>query len=214
MSHQETHSEHDHHGHDHHGHDHEHGHHHADDGGVHVHVHPVSLYLKIFFALVFLTIITVFTAKFVDIDGFIVPGTLQGTGGFNLALAMMIAAVKATLVCTWFMHLKDDNKFNAIFFAGSVVFVGVFLVYTMNDTSYRGRDGGDPYQGVTRHPRTGAHAPGAYGLLNHMQITAPCRFSGSMPADGVPADAPVCFGHVEHIEHHEGGHEEAAQAEH
>ena len=48
--------------------------------------------------LVCLTIITVLTAKLVDI------------GDYNLLLAMFIATIKATVVFGWFMHLRYEDS--------------------------------------------------------------------------------------------------------
>lgn len=127
------------------------------EGAVHVHVHHWKLYVGVFAVLVFLTIVTVLTSE-IDIDGFVRPGTPHGTGGLNFLLAMVIATAKAACVCTWFMHLKDDQRFNALIFVGSVLFVSVFFAYTFNDTGYRGQ--GDPYNGVQVRPDTGERAPG------------------------------------------------------
>ncbi|MDQ3034748.1 MAG: cytochrome C oxidase subunit IV family protein [Myxococcota bacterium] len=127
------------------------------EGAVHVHVHSIKLYVSVFLVLITLTVITVATS-YVDIDGFIAPGTPAGAGGFNLGLAMIIATTKAFFVVTWFMHLKDDNRFNALVFVGSLLFAGIFLAYTMNDTQHRGET--DPYNGVYVLPGTGERAPG------------------------------------------------------
>jgi cytochrome c oxidase subunit 4 len=154
----------------------EHGH--ADDGHVHVHVHSIKFYGAILGFLILLTIITVATSL-VDVDGLIQPGTPQGAGGFNLMIAMLIATTKAGFVVTYFMHLRDDSRFNALVFIGSVLFAGVFLAYTMNDTAHRGA--GDPYYGVHVLPTTGERAPGGVG----------CVFWGEEAEPGV-ADAPTC----------------------
>lgn len=127
------------------------------DERVHVHVHPVSFYVKIFLALAGLTIFTVAKPR-LDIDGFVSPGTARGAGAFNLVLAMMIAGIKASLVVTFFMHLKDDSRFNALVFIGSVLFAGVFLAYTLNDTNHR--NDGDRFHGLHVLPSTGERAPG------------------------------------------------------
>jgi cytochrome c oxidase subunit IV len=135
-------------------------HDHPDDPAqehVHVHVHPESFYWKIFGALIALTVITVATS-YVDIDGFVSPGTPNGAGAFNLGLAMIIACTKAALVVTFFMHLKDDSRFNALVFVGSVLFAGVFLAYTLNDTNHR--NDGDRFHGIHVIPSTGERAPG------------------------------------------------------
>jgi cytochrome c oxidase subunit 4 len=103
-----------------------HDHHHADDGGVHVHVHPTSLYIKIFAALLFFTGLTVAVGE-------------VHLGAWNFFIAVVIATIKAALVALFFMHLKDDDRFNGLIFVGSLIFMGVFFVYTMNDTNYRGQ---------------------------------------------------------------------------
>jgi cytochrome c oxidase subunit 4 len=103
-----------------------HDHHHADDGGVHVHVHPASLYIKIFAALLFFTGLTVAVGE-------------VHLGAWNFFIAVAIATIKATLVALFFMHLKDDDRFNGLIFVGSLLFMGVFFIYTMNDTNHRGQ---------------------------------------------------------------------------
>lgn len=118
---------------------------HADDGLVHVHVHPASTYVKIFGALVFLTLVTVALSR-------------VHLGEWNFFIAVVVATIKAALVALFFMHLKDDNRFNALIFVGSLIFMGVFFVYTMNDTQYRGQ--WDESYGTRVSPATGEHAPG------------------------------------------------------
>src|SRR5688572_15664128 len=122
-------------------HDHAHG---AEDGLVHVHVHPTSTYVKIFVALVFFTIVTVGLSRI-------------HLGEWNFFIAVAVATIKASLVAAFFMHLKDDNRFNVLLFVGSLVFMGVFFVYTMNDTQHRGQ-WDDSYG--TQITSDGARAPG------------------------------------------------------
>jgi cytochrome c oxidase subunit IV len=129
----------------------------ADDGLVHVHVHPASTYYKIFAALVFFTLVTVGLAQ-------------VHLGEWNFFIAVAIATVKASLVAAYFMHLKDDNRFNVLLFIGSLLFMGVFFVYTMNDTQHRGQ--WDPANGTQVSPSTGEHAPGR-GRYQDIQLTAP-----------------------------------------
>ena len=121
---------------------HDHGHH--DDGLVHVHVHPASTYVKIFVALVFLTLVTVGLSRI-------------HLGDFNFLIAVVVATIKASLVAAFFMHLKDDNRFNVLLFVGALVFMGVFFVYTMNDTQHRGQ--WDDSYGTTVNSN-GERAPG------------------------------------------------------
>jgi cytochrome c oxidase subunit IV len=153
------------------------------EGQVHVHVHPVKLYVGIFLGLIFLTVVTVATS-YVDIDSFVVPGTPPGAGVFNFTLAMVIATMKATLVVTWFMHLKDDNRFNALVFVGSLLFAGIFLVYTVNDTNYRGQH--DPYNGVHVRPDNGERAPGGVDRVFPGELPEPGIQAPEAPATGEP----------------------------
>ena len=47
-------------------------------------------------------------------------------GDANLTVALVIAAVKATLVGTFFMHLKFERAFNTLVFVGTLAFISVF----------------------------------------------------------------------------------------
>jgi cytochrome c oxidase subunit IV len=101
-----------------HGDDHGHGGH--DDHGL-AHTTPVSLLFGILGALLVLTIATVAVTA-IDLGA-------QG----NLIVAMVIATVKALLVCTFFMHLLWDKKFNLVLFLTSVLFLILFLSMTTAD---------------------------------------------------------------------------------
>ena len=99
-----------------------HGHGHAADhahGTDHdhglAHTTPIWLLFGVLGALLVLTIATVAVTA-VDLGA-------QN----NLIVAMVIATVKAVLVCTFFMHLLWDKKFNAILFLTSVLFLILFL---------------------------------------------------------------------------------------
>lgn len=126
---------------------------HADDGLVHVHVHPTSTYVKIFVALVFFTLVTVGLSRI-------------HLGEWNFFIAVVVATIKASMVAMYFMHLKDDNRFNVLIFVGSILFMGVFFIYTMNDTQYRGQWGD---YGMKVSPATGEQAPGA-GLRDAIEL--------------------------------------------
>jgi cytochrome c oxidase subunit IV len=123
----------------------EHGHGHVADGMVHVHVHPTIFYVKIFVALVTLTLITVGLSR-------------VHLGDYNFLIAVVVATIKASLVAMFFMHLKDDNRFNVLLFVGSLIFMGVFFIYTMNDTQHRGQ--WDESYGTKVFAPTGEEAPG------------------------------------------------------
>jgi cytochrome c oxidase subunit 4 len=118
---------------------------HSNDGLVHVHVHPAMTYVKIFGALVALTLITVGLSRI-------------HLGQWNFFIAVVVATIKAALVAMFFMHLKDDNRFNVLIFVGSLIFMGVFFIYTMNDTQHRGQ--WDEAYGTKVSPATGEVAPG------------------------------------------------------
>jgi caa(3)-type oxidase subunit IV len=79
-------------------------------------------------------------------------------GPLNLAVAVVIASIKASLVVMFFMHLRYDNKFYATIVISSLLFIGVFFAYTMNDTNERAEV--DDAQGAQLLPETGEQAPG------------------------------------------------------
>ena len=90
------------------------------------HIVPLKILYGVFGGLVVLTVLTVLTARFVDL------------GAFNLPLALVIAGGKALLVVTFFMALKWDNRVNLLIFMLGLVFVVVFLTFTLFDTAFRG----------------------------------------------------------------------------
>lgn len=100
---------------------------HGGHGKDHVpHVLPLSTYFKTWGALMVLTVITV-GASYVNFG----PG--------NLVIAMLIATAKAATVSLVFMHLWYDHKFHGVIFVSSLVFLGIFIAFTMFDTETRGR---------------------------------------------------------------------------
>jgi len=101
----------------------QHGH-----GGDHVpHVLPLKTYLMTWGALMVLTIITV-AVSYVDF----------GSASINLFVALAVAATKAAVVALVFMHLWFDNKLNLVIFISSLVFLAIFIAFTMFDTETRG----------------------------------------------------------------------------
>jgi cytochrome c oxidase subunit IV len=99
------------------GHGHGHGH---DDHGL-AHTMPLPLLFGVLGALLALTVATVAVTA-IDLGA-------QG----NLIVAMIIATIKAELVCVFFMHLLWDKKLNAILFLTSVLLLILFLSLTTND---------------------------------------------------------------------------------
>ncbi len=87
---------------------------------------PIKYYLITFSSLIILTLITVYTAKYVDL----------GKNG-NIILALVIASIKASLVILFFMGLRWGSAFNRVFFLSSVLFLMIFLVFTLIDYASR-----------------------------------------------------------------------------
>jgi cytochrome c oxidase subunit IV len=103
------------------------GHGHAGDshsGGSH-HVVPDRVFAMVFGALLVLTVLTVGISRF-------------DFGGLNLLIAMAVAAVKAALVMTFFMHLKYDTATNNIVFLSSFLFLALLFLFTLSDVATRG----------------------------------------------------------------------------
>ncbi len=146
----------------------------ADDGQVHAHISPAGFYVAILGVLMILTLLTV-GVSYVHL------------GKLNLLVAIVIASIKAGLVVTFFMHLKYDNKFNALILVVSLLFIGVFFSYTLNDTEYRGRL--DTDQGGRIQQSTGLPAPGGMEVQVHAEEAAEHPAAGA--ADhGEPKAAP------------------------
>lgn len=99
--------------------------HHADhDDGHHglSHVASTKVLVGTGGALLVLTAITVLATK-VDFGSSI-----------NLALAMFIAVVKATLVVLFFMHLKYDKLFHTVIFVSAILAAALFVGFTLMDS--------------------------------------------------------------------------------
>jgi cytochrome c oxidase subunit 4 len=94
---------------------------HASDHSGLGHVVPVWLLAAVFTALIALTGVTVAAAQ-IDL------------GNLNLYLALAIAAVKASLVVMFFMHLYWDRPFNSMVFVGCLLFVTLFIGFTLTDS--------------------------------------------------------------------------------
>ena len=108
------------HGHDDHGHGHGDAHGHGHGIG---HVLPLKVLIGTWAALMFLTVLTV-TVRSIDLGA-----------NLNLALAMLIATVKATLVCLFFMHLRYDNRFHSIVFISAIILALLFVSFALMDST-------------------------------------------------------------------------------
>jgi len=94
---------------------------HDDHHGI-AHTASVKVLLGTGGALMMLTLITVLATK-VDF----------GTN-INLAVAMLIAVIKATLVVLFFMHLKYDKVFHSVIFLSAILAAALFVGFTLMDS--------------------------------------------------------------------------------
>jgi cytochrome c oxidase subunit 4 len=100
-----------------------HGHEHAHGGDYNpiAHVAPTRMLLTVFFALVALTVLTVW------------QGTQLELGRLEVVVVLVIATVKAALVIAFFMHLRYDKPLNVFAFIFSLFFIALFLGLTIFD---------------------------------------------------------------------------------
>ena len=94
---------------------------HDDHDGI-AHTASVKVLLVTGGALLMLTLVTVLATK-VDF----------GTN-INLAIAMLIAVIKATLVVLFFMHLKYDKVFHSVIFMSAILAAALFVGITLMDS--------------------------------------------------------------------------------
>jgi cytochrome c oxidase subunit 4 len=100
---------------------HSHDHSHGETQG---HVVPVKTFAKILVALLVLTVITVAAAK-VDM------------GKWNIAGAMIIASIKASLVILVFMHGKYENKIIWTYIVIPFVLLAIMIGGVFTDDPFR-----------------------------------------------------------------------------
>jgi cytochrome c oxidase subunit 4 len=74
-------------------------------------------------SLLLLTLITVLSSK-IDFGG----------ASINLAIAMVIAVTKATLVVLFFMHLRYDRLFHSVVFVSALLAAALFVGFALMDT--------------------------------------------------------------------------------
>jgi cytochrome c oxidase subunit 4 len=137
---------------------------------THHHISSVGLYWGVWVGLMILTIITVLA--------YYIPLWLKiDLGSANVIIAMAIATTKATLVCLYFMHLKYDKRFNLIAFLSSLIFLGLFLGFTLLDINTR-----EDAQPFAKPIYTGRDLP-----LDGGHSSAPAATTTQSPAATVPA---------------------------
>jgi cytochrome c oxidase subunit 4 len=88
------------------------------------HIVPYTTYLLILAGLLVLT-------------GVSVAVTQINLGTVTVTIALLIAAVKSSLVLSIFMHLKFDNKMYAFMAIGVILLIGVLIFITFLDYLYR-----------------------------------------------------------------------------
>ncbi|MBV8761415.1 MAG: cytochrome C oxidase subunit IV family protein [Deltaproteobacteria bacterium] len=87
------------------------------------HVAAAKVLLATGGALLVLTLVTVLATK------------IDFGANINLAIAMVIAVTKATLVILFFMHLRYDKLFHTVVFVSAVLAASLFVGFTLMDTS-------------------------------------------------------------------------------
>lgn len=97
--------------------------HHDDHGHGLSHVASVKILVGTGGTLLMLTLITVLATK------------IDFGANINLAIAMVIAVTKATLVILFFMHLKYDRLFHTIVFTSAIGAALLFVGFALMDSS-------------------------------------------------------------------------------
>jgi len=97
----------------------------SEKTNTHHHILPLKVYFGVAGALFVLTGITVWVAQY-------------HFGEWNIIVALFIAFFKGSLVALYFMHLRYDNKLYGTILVLSLLFLGIFIGFTMIDTMFRG----------------------------------------------------------------------------
>ena len=87
------------------------------------HVAPIKVLVATGGTLLFLTVATVLATK------------IDFGANINLAIAMAIAVIKATLVVLFFMHLKYDRMFHSVVFVAGILAASLFVGFTLMDSN-------------------------------------------------------------------------------
>ena len=133
------------------------------------HVSPASLYWSVYGGLMVLTVITVLA--------YYIPLKLNlNLGAANIIIAMAIATTKASLVVLFFMGLKYDKRFLAVAFLSSLIFLGLFLGFTLLDINTR-----DDQQPFRKPLYTGRDLPleGEHGAAGASHSAEPAGKEGA-----------------------------------
>src|SRR5271170_5442802 len=96
--------------------------HHDEHHGL-AHVAELKTLLATGGTLLVLTLVTVLATR------------IDFGANINLAVAMVIAVTKATLVVLFFMHLRYDRLFHSVVFVSALLAASLFVGFTLMDTS-------------------------------------------------------------------------------
>ena len=139
---------------------------HGHGGRPHVpHVLPYKIYFGVWAALIVLTVVTVGVSYF-------------DFGAGNLVVAMIVATVKGTLVCMYFMHLKYDDRFNTMIVLSAFAFLALLFMFTLADLPRRGEVDAVEYGTIKPLPESsllpeGDHGEPGSGEDGHGEDAAP-----------------------------------------
>ncbi len=140
----------------------------------HHHVSPSWLYAAVFGALLVLTAVT-YAVSF------------AGLGPLGLPVAMIVAAMKATLVCAFFMHLASEDRLYVFAFLSSLACVGLFFTVVLFDAM----SGTALNDGTEIGSQRRYEAPKAHKLVHHEEGEhgAEGEHAGGGDHAGEPGDA-------------------------
>jgi len=96
--------------------------HHADEHHGISHVAAIKVLVATGGTLLLLTLLTVAATR------------IDFGANINLAIAMVIAVTKATLVILFFMHLRYDRLFHTVVFVSAILAACLFVGFTLMDT--------------------------------------------------------------------------------
>jgi cytochrome c oxidase subunit 4 len=97
--------------------------HHRDDHHGLSHVATIKVLVATGGTLLVLTLVTVLATK------------IDFGANINLAIAMAIAVIKATLVILFFMHLRYDRLFHSVVFVSAFLAASLFVGFTLMDSN-------------------------------------------------------------------------------
>ena len=90
------------------------------------HIAPKKLYFFVFGSLLILTVLT-WQIAYIDL------------GQWNTVVALAIAVLKASLVATFFMHLRWSGSMMRIVVCAAIFWLAIMISLTLGDVLTRGR---------------------------------------------------------------------------